>query len=275
MLVIWEAQFGDFANGAQVIFDQFLASAEAKWDRYSGLTLFLPHGYEGQGPEHSSARPERFLQLCANNNMQVVYPTSPAQMFHLLRRQMKRSFRKPLIVLTPKSLLRHPEVVSSVDEFVSGRVNVVLDDPAVNDPSKINRLLLCSGKVYYDLVAHRHKIGRDDVAVVRIEQLYPLPERELADILERYANVHETVWVQEEPKNMGAYRFLKTTLWEVLDLELAYVGRDENASPAVASMKMHTQEQDKIMINAVGLPTSADVAASDQTEPTTPRFAAS
>ncbi len=275
MLVIWEAQFGDFANGAQVIFDQFLASAETKWDRYSGLTLFLPHGYEGQGPEHSSARPERFLQLCANNNMQVANPTSPAQMFHLLRRQIKRSFRKPLIVLTPKSLLRHPKVVSSVDEFVSGRFNLVLDDPAVNDPSKINRLLLCSGKVYYDLVAHREKIGRDDVAVVRIEQLYPLPVRDLADILQRYANVHETVWVQEEPKNMGAYRFLKTTLWELLDLELPYVGRDENASPAVASMKMHMQEQDKIMINAVGLPTSADETTVDQAKPTAPRLAAS
>ena len=163
---------------------------------FFGLTLFLPHGYEGQGPEHSSARPERFLQLCANNNMQVVNPTSPAQMFHLLRRQIKRSFRKPLIVLTPKSLLRHPKVVSSVDEFVSGRFNVVLDDPAVSDPSKIKRLLLCSGKVYYDLVAHKERIGREDVAVVRIEQLYPLPQRELADIIQRYANVHETVWVR-------------------------------------------------------------------------------
>ena len=275
MLVIWEAQFGDFANGAQVIFDQFLASAEAKWNRYSGLTLFLPHGYEGQGPEHSSARPERFLQLCANNNMQVVYPTSPAQMFHLLRRQMKRSFRKPLIVLTPKSLLRHPKVVSTVDQFVTGRFELVLDDPHVGDPSKIKRLLLCSGKVYYDLVAHREKIERDDVAVVRIEQLYPLPERELAEIIQRYANVHETVWVQEEPKNMGAYRFLKTTLWERIDLDLAYVGRDESASPAVASMKMHNQEQEKIMINAVGLPTSRTDAARDQANHTAPRLAAS
>ena len=275
MLVIWEAQFGDFANGAQVIFDQFLASAEAKWNRYSGLTLFLPHGYEGQGPEHSSARPERFLQLCANNNMQVVYPTSPAQMFHLLRRQMKRSFRKPLIVLTPKSLLRHPKVVSTVDQFVTGRFELVLDDPHVSDPSKIKRLLLCSGKVYYDLVAHREKIERDDVAVVRIEQLYPLPERELAEIIQRYADVHETVWVQEEPKNMGAYRFLKTTLWERIDLDLAYVGRDESASPAVASTKMHNQEQEKIMINAVGLPTSVADATHGQTNRTAPRLAAS
>ncbi len=275
MLVIWEAQFGDFANGAQVIFDQFLASAEAKWNRYSGLTLFLPHGYEGQGPEHSSARPERFLQLCANNNMQVVYPTSPAQMFHLLRRQMKRSFRKPLIVLTPKSLLRHPKVVSTVDQFVTGRFELVLDDPHVGDPSKIKRLLLCSGKVYYDLVAHREKIERDDVAVVRIEQLYPLPARELAEILQRYAGVHETVWVQEEPKNMGAYRFLKTTLWERIDLDLAYVGRDESASPAVASTRMHNQEQEKIMINAVGLPSSDADTTRNQTKLTAPRLAAS
>ncbi|MCH8824084.1 MAG: 2-oxoglutarate dehydrogenase E1 component [Planctomycetes bacterium] len=266
MLIIWEAQFGDFANGAQVIFDQFLASAEAKWNRFSGLTLFLPHGYEGQGPEHSSARPERFLQLCANNNMQVVNPTTPAQMFHMLRRQIKRSFRKPLIVLTPKSLLRHPKVVSHVDDFVNGQFDLVLDDPQVSDAKKITRLLLCSGKIYYDLIAHRETVKRDDVAIVRIEQLYPQPKRELSEILKRYADVRDTVWVQEEPKNMGAYRFFKTTLLEEIDLDLSYVGRDESASPAVASAKMHAQEQEKIMINAVGLPTSSNIAESNNND---------
>ncbi|MCH8151575.1 MAG: 2-oxoglutarate dehydrogenase E1 component [Planctomycetes bacterium] len=253
MLVIWEAQFGDFANGAQVYFDQFIASAEVKWQRYSGLTLFLPHGYEGQGPEHSSARPERFLQLCADNNMQVINPTTPAQMFHVLRRQMKRNFRKPLIILTPKSLLRHPKAVSSVDELVAGRFHLVLDDPRVSDSKAIARVVLCCGKVYYDLVAHRDRVGCDDVAVVRIEQLYPLPEQELNAILNRYSSAGEFIWVQEEPKNMGAYRFLKTTLLERIDLDLSYVGRDEHASPAVASAKMHLQEQEKIMITAIGL----------------------
>ncbi len=262
MLIIWEAQFGDFANGAQVYFDQFLASAEAKWDRYSGLVLYLPHGYEGQGPEHSSARLERFLQLCANNNMQVCNPTTPAQMFHLLRRQVKRSFRKPLIVLTPKSLLRHPKAVSYADELINGCFQLVIDDPQVKNPGKVNRVILCSGKVYYDLDAHRQKIGRDDVAIVRLEQLYPLVEDELIAVLEKYSAAKDVVWVQEEPKNMGAFRFLKTTLWESLDLNLPYVGRDENASPAVASTKMHGQEQEKIMIAALGLATSDTPAAS-------------
>ena len=212
------------------------------------------HGYEGQGPEHSSARPERFLQLCADNNMQVVNPTTPAQMFHVLRRQMKRNFRKPLVILTPKSLLRHPSATSAVGDLTDGGFRLVLDDPRMPNGGAVNRVLLCSGKVYYDLIAHCDKIGRDDVAVIRLEQLYPLPTRDLSEILLRYKGTREIVWVQEEPKNMGAYRFLKTTLWEHLDLDLPYVGRDEHASPAVASNKMHHQEQDKIMINAVGLP---------------------
>ncbi len=257
MLVIWEAQFGDFANGAQVFFDQFIASAEMKWKRFSGLTLYLPHGYEGQGPEHSSARPERFLQLCANKNMQVVNPTTPAQMFHLLRRQMKRDFRKPLVILTPKSLLRHPKAVSRVDDLAGGRFELVIDDPAVTDHGPVSRVLLCSGKVYYDLVAHREQAGgvlAADVAIVRLEQLYPLPTDDLRAVLDRYGAETELVWVQEEPRTMGAFRFLKTTLWEQLDIDPHYVGRDENASPAVASMKMHLQEQTRIMINALGLP---------------------
>ncbi len=256
MLVLWEAQFGDFANGAQVYFDQFIASAETKWRRFSGLVLALPHGYEGQGPEHSSARPERFLQLCADNNMQVVYPTTPAQMFHVIRRQMKREFRKPLVLLTPKSLLRHAQATSRARDLTDGGFRPVLDDPAVSDPRSIGRVLLCSGKVYYDLIAHRAETGRNDVAVVRMEQLYPHPTQEMKAVLERYRHA-ELIWVQEEPKNMGPYRFLRSTLWDQLEINPPYVGREERSSPAVASTKMHLQEQNKIMIAAIGLPTTA------------------
>jgi 2-oxoglutarate dehydrogenase E1 component len=250
MLIVWEAQFGDFANGAQVIFDQFIASAETKWKRCTGLTVFLPHGYEGAGPEHSSARLERFLALCARNNMQVVYPTTPAQHFHLLRRQMKRNFRKPLIVMTPKSLLRHPAAASRVEEFTSGRFHNVLDDLAVSDPARIARVLLCSGKIYYDLVEHRENVGRDDVAVVRIEQLYPLDIPGLKRVLDRYDGA-ELVWVQEEAMNMGAWRYIEDRLRELLGLILPYCGRPENSSPAVASEKIHKQEQARILATAI------------------------
>ncbi len=260
MLVIWEAQFGDFANGAQVIVDQFIASAEVKWQRHSGLVLFLPHGYEGQGPEHSSARLERFLTNCARNNMVVCYPTTPAQHFHLLRQQLKRNFRKPLIVMTPKSLLRHPKAVSAPEELMSGSFQRVIDDPAVKDPKKISRLLLCSGKIYYDLAAQRESVERNDVAIVRIEQLYPFPEKAIRNVLDRYRSVQEMVWVQEEPKNMGAWRHMDAYFREVLEISLPYVGRDANSSPAVASTKMHLQEQEKILIAAVGLPTKQDDA---------------
>jgi 2-oxoglutarate dehydrogenase E1 component len=261
MLIVWEAQFGDFANGAQVLFDQFIASAEAKWQRHSGLVCFLPHGYEGQGPEHSSARLERFLQLCADNNMQVVYPTTPAQMFHVLRRQMKRNFRKPLIVMTPKSLLRHPQAISRVNELATGQFRRVLDDADIRDPEKVHRVLLCSGKVYYDLRAHRQNVNRDDVAIIRIEQLYPFPENRLKDALDRYGQIDEVVWVQEEPRNMGAYRHAQAMLKERLDIDVSYVGRDSKPSPAVASERMHKQEQEKIMITALGLPGSAPSSA--------------
>jgi len=264
MLVIWEAQFGDFANGAQVIIDQFIASAEVKWRRYSGLVMFLPHGYEGQGPEHSSARLERFLVLCALDDMQVVYPTTPAQMFHVLRRQMKRSFRKPLIVMTPKSLLRHPKAVSRVQRLVSGRFYHMLDDPEAVNPLKIRRLLLCAGKIYYDLVAHREKVGRDDVAIVRIEQLFPFHHRSFQMILDRYGQAEEIVWVQEEPKNMGAYRHIESILREQYDIELPYVGREPSATPAVASTRMHHQEQERIMVNAIGLATMCPISFDDQ-----------
>ena len=253
MLIVWEAQFGDFANGAQVIFDQFIASAEAKWQRFSGLVLFLPHGYEGQGPEHSSARLERFLQLCADNNMQVVYPTTPAQMFHVLRRQMKRNFRKPLIVMTPKSLLRLPAAVSRVSDLTEGQFRRVLDDPRRPDPDKVHRILLCSGKIFFDLDAHRESTKRHDVAIIRLEQLYPFPEQRLKETLDRYGAIDEVVWVQEEPRNMGAYRFAQAAMKERLDIDISYVGRDSKPSPAVASEKMHKQEQEKILISAVGL----------------------
>jgi 2-oxoglutarate dehydrogenase E1 component len=255
MLVIWEAQFGDFANGAQVIFDQFIASAEVKWRRYSGLTVLLPHGYEGQGPEHSSARLERFLTLCAKDDMQIVYPTTPAQIFHVLRRQMHRSFRKPLVVMSPKSLLRHPAAVSRVDDLVSDRFHHVLDDAVVTDPAAVRRLLLCTGKIYYDLVAQRDKVATADVAIVRIEQLFPFRLASIEPILKRYAAAEEVVWVQEEPKNMGAYRHVEAMLREHCDVTVRYVGREANASPAVASMRMHLQQQDRILINSVGLPT--------------------
>jgi 2-oxoglutarate dehydrogenase E1 component len=256
MLIAWEAQFGDFANGAQVIFDQFIASAEAKWQRQSGLVCLLPHGYEGAGPEHSSARLERFLQLCADNNMQVVYPTTPAQLFHMLRRQMKRNFRKPLIVMTPKSLLRHPAAVSRVRDLVSGGFQPVIDDPKAADRQQISRLILCSGKIYYDLMQFRdEQVKRTDVALIRVEELYPFPEAQLVEILQRYPDTVEIWWVQEEPKNMGAYRYMQAMLKDRLDIDVPYIGRESKPSPAVASEKMHKQEQERIMINALGLPT--------------------
>jgi 2-oxoglutarate dehydrogenase E1 component len=259
MLILWEAQFGDFANGAQVIFDQFVASAETKWQRHSGLVCLLPHGYEGQGPEHSSARLERFLQLCADNNMQVCYPTTPAQIFHVLRRQMKRNFRKPLIIMSPKSLLRHPLAVSQPKELTNDGFHRVLDDPKVKDHGRVNRVLMCSGKIYYDLVAHREQAKRDDVAIIRIEQLYPFPESVIADVLNRYERADEIVWVQEEPKNMGAYRHVQAMMRDRLELDLPYVGREMKPSPAVASEKMHKQEQEKILIAAIGLSSTGDL----------------
>jgi 2-oxoglutarate dehydrogenase E1 component len=258
MLILWEAQFGDFANGAQVIFDQFVASAEAKWQRHSGLVCLLPHAYEGQGPEHSSARLERFLQLCADNNMQVCYPTTPAQIFHVLRRQMKRNFRKPLIIMSPKSLLRHPLALSQVKDLTNDGFHRVLDDPKVKDHSRVNRVLMCSGKVYYDLYAHREQAKRDDLAIVRVEQLYPFPESVIADVINRYDRADEIVWVQEEPRNMGAYRHVQAMMRERLEMDLPYIGREMKPSPAVASEKMHKQEQEKILIAAIGLPSTGD-----------------
>jgi 2-oxoglutarate dehydrogenase complex dehydrogenase (E1) component-like enzyme len=256
-LVIWEAQFGDFANGAQIMIDQFISSAEQKWGQPSGLVLLLPHGFEGQGPEHSSARIERFLILCAENNMQVCNCTTPAQYFHLLRRQMysghdRRGTRKPLVVFTPKSLLRHPRAVSTVHDFTSGGFTEIPGDPV--EPGGIGRVVFCSGKVYYDLLAGREERKAEGIALVRVEQLYPFAADQARDILARYTESAEVVWAQEEPRNMGAWRFMREQLQPLLDAtgrELRYVGRPESASPATGSGKRHQQEQAAIVEDAL------------------------
>ncbi len=240
MLCIWEAQFGDFANGAQVIIDQFLVSGESKWQRNSGMVLLLPHGYEGQGPEHSSARLERFLQACAEDNIQVANPTTPAQIFHALRRQMKRDFRKPLIVMSPKSLLRHPSATSRIDDFTTGSFQEVIDDPQA--PKKPARLLLCSGKVYYDLVEYREKTKVTDAAIVRVEQLYPLHRNRLAELFDQYGRDARLVWVQEEPQNMGAWSYIAPQLEEIFGRKAQYAGRDAASSPAVGALALHKLE---------------------------------
>ncbi len=249
-LVLWEAQFGDFANGAQVVIDQYLVCCESKWQRSSGLVLLLPHGYEGQGPEHSSARLERFLQACAEDNIQVCNLTTPAQYFHALRRQVKRDFRKPLVILTPKSLLRHKDCTSSLEELVSGSFHDVIDD-ANAMPQRARRVLLCSGKVYYDLLARRSERKIDNVAIIRIEQLYPFPEEALREILNRYEAAREWVWVQEESQNMGAWSFMEPRL-RAMDRALSYVGRDAGASSATGSLKVHQREQNELVEAALG-----------------------
>jgi 2-oxoglutarate dehydrogenase E1 component len=251
MLIMWEAQFGDFANGAQVVIDQFIAPAESKWGRGSGLVMLLPHGYEGQGPEHSSARLERFLALCAEENMQVAVPSSPAQYFHLLRRQVRRNFRKPLVVMTPKSLLRHKAALSPVDHLVVGHFRNVIDDQAA--PERARRVLLCSGKVYYDLLAKREDAGKQrEVAIIRLEQLYPWPGDELKKILDRYRAARDWVWVQEESQNMGGWTFVSPRLQELPGLPFQYVGRDASASPATGSKLVHDHEQAELVDAAIG-----------------------
>jgi 2-oxoglutarate dehydrogenase complex dehydrogenase (E1) component-like enzyme len=247
-LVCWEAQFGDFGNGAQTIVDEFIASGEAKWSQRSALTLLLPHGYEGQGPDHSSGRPERFLQLAAENNMTVAICSSPANYFHLLRRQALSPVRRPLIAFTPKSLLRLKAAVSQVEDFTSGSFAPVLGDP--NAGSSVRRVLLCSGKIYYDLVAARKENGRDDVAILRVEQLYPLPVDELRAELGRYPDT-EVVWVQEEPANQGGYPFIALNLPEHLDgRPLLRVTRRASASPAVGSQAVHEAQQREVVAGA-------------------------
>jgi 2-oxoglutarate dehydrogenase E1 component len=247
-LVIWEAQFGDFFNGAQIIIDQFITSAEAKWRRMNGLVMLLPHGYEGMGPEHSSARMERFLQQCAGNNMQVVNCTTPANQFHVLRRQIKRDFRKPLMCFTPKKLLRYPSCVSSLKDFTTGGFMEVIDDTI--SAKSVKKVVFCSGKVYYDLVEGREKANTDDVAIVRIEQLYPFPLKQVKAVIEKYKNATEFIWAQEEPENMGAWAhivrmFMKYS--EFGDIKLKYVGRAENASPATGFSKSHAEQQQGIL----------------------------
>ncbi len=250
MLVIWEAQFGDFANGAQVIIDQFIVSSQSKWQRTSGLVMLLPHGYEGQGPEHSNAYLERYLAACAEDNIQVCNLTTPAQYFHALRRQQYRPFRRPLIVMSPKSLLRHPRAVSPVNELIKGRFRELLDEPKKAGPFK--RLVLCSGKVYYDLLEQKEKDGLEEVALVRVEQFFPWPDEQWRKIAERYSDVEEVVWAQEEPANRGGWTFMFPRLYEQFGRRvIRYAGRDASASPAVGSLKLHRQEQAELVAQAL------------------------
>jgi 2-oxoglutarate dehydrogenase E1 component len=242
-LVVWEAQFGDFGNGAQIIIDQYLSSSEDKWKRMNGIVMLLPHGYEGQGAEHSSARIERFLSLCAEYNMQVTNCTTPANFFHALRRQLKREFRKPLIVFTPKSLLRHPRCVSSIQDFTKNGFVEVIDDVSAH-PEKVSRIAFCSGKVYYDLIDRKEKENNTDLAIVRLEQLYPFPKKQVDAILKKYANATSYLWVQEEPENSGAWSYILRVMRQH---NLRYIGREESASPATGSHKQHDKEQKAIL----------------------------
>jgi 2-oxoglutarate dehydrogenase E1 component len=251
-LVIWEAQYGDFANGAQVVIDQFIASGEVKWGRLCGLTMMLPHGYEGAGPEHSSGRIERFLQQCADYNMQICVPATPVQMFYLLRRQAIRPYRRPLILFTPKSLLRHKESVSPLEEFAQSKFRAVNDDwDADIEPAKVKRVIFCSGKVFFDLRAGRRERDIKDIALVRIAQLYPFPHDDFKAMVERYGAANEIVWCQEEPRNQGAWRWVQHYLLRHMKpgQKLGYAGRPSSASPAVGYKAMHDQQQ-KELINA-------------------------
>ncbi len=257
-LVIWEAQFGDFANGAQVVIDQFITSGEHKWSRLCGLTMLLPHGYEGQGPEHSSARLERFMQLSAEHNIQVCAPTTPAQVFHMLRRQAIRPLRKPLVVMSPKSLLRHKEAISTIDELAGGHFHNVLDETDDLDSSKVERIVLCSGKVFYDLREARRERGLDHIAILRLEQLYPFPEAELQEILSRsYPNIVDAIWCQEEPMNQGAWYASQHHMRRVIqrhkvDVYLRYVGREASAAPAAGYMALHLAQMKQFIDEALG-----------------------
>jgi len=254
-LVIWEAQFGDFCNGAQVVIDQFISSGESKWGRLSGMVMYLPHGYEGQGPEHSSARLERFLQLCAELNTQVCVPSTAAQMFHLIRRQMMRPLRKPLIVMTPKSLLRHRLASSPREEIMEGGFQLIIPEVDDIDPASVRRLILCSGKVYYDLLEARRAHGLEAMAIVRIEQLYPFPIPEYAELLAGYPQATEIVWCQEEPQNQGAWYQIRHRLQEPLgnEYQLLYAGRPGAAAPASGIFQLHVQQQQALVEAALGM----------------------
>jgi 2-oxoglutarate dehydrogenase E1 component len=253
-LVIWEAQFGDFANGAQVVIDQFIASGEVKWGRVNGLTLMLPHGYEGQGPEHSSARVERFMQLAADANMQIVQPTTASQIFHILRRQIVRNLRKPLIIFTPKSLLRNKDATSPISEFTKGSFQTIIPESKALKADKVKRLVVCSGKVYYDLAKKREELKQEDTAIIRVEQLYPFPHKAFSTELKKYPNVTEIVWTQDEPQNQGAWFYVQHYIHEnMLDgQKLAYSGRAASASPAVGYSHLHQEQQKALVEGAFG-----------------------
>jgi len=248
MLCIWEAQFGDFANGAQVMIDQYITSSESKWGVTSGIVLLLPHGYQGQGPEHSSARLERFLQLCAEDNIQVANCTTPANFYHLLRRQAIRSIRKPLVVMTPKSLLRDKRCVSTMQDLYDGEFHEVMPDPEFN--AKAKRLILCSGKVYFDLAAYRSENQLKDVSIVRLEQLYPLHKPKLEALYQSYSKLDQVVWCQEESENNGAWYHLEPQLRRLLGRDVLYAGRDASASPATGSLAIHQLEQQDLVQQA-------------------------
>jgi 2-oxoglutarate dehydrogenase E1 component len=249
-LTLWEAQFGDFINNAQSVVDLFIASGEVKWQRLCGLTLLLPHGWEGLGPEHSSARLERFLQLCADDNMQVCDLTTPAQYFHLLRRQAKAAYRKPLVLMTPKSLLRHPRAVSALSDFSQGAFQAVLDDPA--KPDKATKIMLCSGKIYYQLLQRREDLATSNIAIIRLEQYYPFPNEQLKAVLANYTKAESWVWVQEAPANMGGWRFVRPCIETIVGQRLAYVGRKPSATPATGFPNLYKLEQAAISDQAVG-----------------------
>lgn len=252
-LVLWEGQFGDFVNGAQIVIDQFLVASEAKWGQTSGLVLLLPHGYEGMGPEHSSGRPERFLQLCGNLNIQVAIPTTAAQYFHVLRRQICRDFRKPLVIMSPKSLLRHPKVVSPLEAFEKGQFEEVIDDERIKDAKNVKRVVLCSGKIFYEMLEATSTAPEGEVALVRVEQLYPFPAKKLAEVMARYKNIKDAVWAQEEPQNMGAWTFIRSRIEELLpeSVRLKYVGRRDAGTTAEGSTKAHAAEQARIINEAI------------------------
>ena len=254
-LIIWEAQFGDFANGAQVVIDQFIASGEHKWGRLCGLIMMLPHGFEGQGPEHSSARLERFLQLCAEHNMQICNPTTPAQIFHLLRRQAIRPMRRPLVIMSPKWILRHKLATSSLEDLGNGHFQNVIEDNSV-DGQSVRRLIFCSGKVYYHLLEERDSRSIKDIALIRLEQLYPFPDKELDEILSRYPGLESAVWCQEEPMNQGAWYSSQHHIRNAVKrldskLDLIYAGRDGSAAPASGYMSVHLDEQKKFIDEAL------------------------
>jgi 2-oxoglutarate dehydrogenase E1 component len=243
-LVLWEAQFGDFANGAQIMIDQFIVSAESKWQKMNGLVMLLPHGYEGQGPEHSNARPERFLQLAAENNIVVTNITTPANFFHLLRRQMTWQFRKPCIVMSPKSLLRHPLVVSDLNEFTEGAFKEIYEDENVKPANKVKRILLCTGKIYYDLLAYQQENKVKDVAIIRVEQLTPFPTKQVKEAIAKYKSQESILWVQEEPENMGAWTYILRLFHKDKVLgNIDVLSRKASASPATGFYKLHNKEQ--------------------------------